>query len=243
MDMENNYNLFLSKLRKLRFCRVSLFVAKRNDLISFIAKDGKRTNITDPWFGDARAQFTEKEWENALAEYNYYYGRAEDNKIFFCKRSRTDHSVCFLPTHIPVEHRYLLPKQDEFIFGQVDEEGSMGPRFDWWDIIEEADVRLVGLLLGTMTFSQEKIEKKLTIARYGCLNKIPFLMAKAFYFRDVDYFVDLSRKREPTVGLREGESIYEWLYERTVDILPEFWKEFESKMGKRQFVPKICHMH
>jgi hypothetical protein len=228
MHIENSYEIFLDKLRQLRFSRVSLLVVKRENLISFRAKNGTITTVKDPWFGEARAQFTDAEWEQTQAEYSYYYGKVDNNTAFFCKKSRTDHTTCFLPTHIPVEHRYQLPRPGHYIFGHVSD-GSEGPRFEWWDRIEEADVRLVGLLLGTMTFSKEKLEKKLTINMDGYTDRTPFLLAKALYFRDVDYFVNLMEKGESSRGHGQGQGIYHWLYEKTSDLLPEFWEEFKIK--------------
>lgn len=228
MIIENGYEMFLDELRNLRFCRVSLFVAKRADLVNFVAKDGRCADVSDPWFGDAWAQYTEAEQQQSLAEYCYYYGKADGNTVYFCKKSRTDRTICFLPTRIPVEHRYRLPRAGTYIFGHVNT-GEVGLRFDWWDRIEEAEVRLVGLLLGTTTFSESKIERKLTIEGRDFTDRTPFLLAKALHFRDVDYFTDLMRRGEPLGVSDQGQDVYQWLYKKVANLVPEFWEEFKSR--------------
>jgi hypothetical protein len=228
--LKSSYDLFLEELRKLRFCEVSFFVAKREDLISFVAKDGAPTTVKDPWFSNARGEFTNEEWRHALVEYTYYYGKAANDTVYFCKKSRTDRRFWFLPTRLPIEHRYLLPQPGQFIFGPVSS-GPIGPVFEWWERIEKADALLAGLLLGTMTFSQGKIEKKLTINRDGYTDRTPFLFAKALHFRDVDFFVNLMKSGESSRGFGRGRPIYFWLKENIADILPEFWEEFRANAG------------
>src|SRR3989338_2396887 len=134
MNFETNrYEEFLVQLCQLQFCTVQNVLRKREDLSSFIAKDGRKTTSRDPWFGACYDELTEAEETRAELKYSYYCGHADD--VFYRKPTQSGKRECFMPAPSSLLSKQTLPTVGEIIFGHTEEDdrGEGKRRFIWWN--------------------------------------------------------------------------------------------------------------
>ena len=221
-DPRDDWNQFLARLRQLSFCTVTTMLMKRKDLAAFIDKRGHViTNESPTEFGPRRAEFAKDEWLCAKAEYTYYCGFA--GSVFFSKNSRSDRQVCFMPVS-PSDHRFGMPKENDTIFGQIDEHDPQNRKFIWWDVASKQDQRFAGVLLGTVQFSQQNLEAKLTVRNEeGQADRTLYLLAMALRYHDAHFFRQNGPQgRNSSFCGRTGTPVVEWLEQEILDIAPDF---------------------
>ncbi len=228
----SEYEVFLTKLRELSFHTVSFVMAKRSDLHSFISKSGNLTTSEDPWFGHEWALLTEEGKKHADIRYHYYFGFADD--IYFAKDTRKNSKICFIPINSLSISKHNPPKVGELLIGQTEdvvENDQLKKRFIWWNRASKQDHVFTKILLGQASYSDIKLEKKLTVIddANGNSNRTLLLLVKALYYNDTEYFVDIMKKGQLSQGFDNGYSIDKWLKRHVKDLKPEFWEKFKIR--------------
>lgn len=236
MNSENIlYEDFMAQLRQLSFCTVTKVLKKREDLCAFRMRDGSWITDRDSSFGAAYAELTEENRERAECVYRYYCGFTEDS-VFFSRQTRSIKRECFMSVSSVLSARKSPPVVGEIIFGHIDENGTEGRRFFWWNFAIREACNFANLLSRRMTYSTGKLETKLVIRnREGPQDWTLFLLAKALHFRDVDYFVEQVQrfgKQPPQLCLKC--TIDKWLWRNVSNLLPKFYEEFMHKISARE---------
>lgn len=239
MNSENiRYENFLTQLRQLSFCTTQTVVKKRKDLCAFRARDGSWITDIDSSFGAAYGELTEEERAHTESLYRYYYGHAD--YVFYSMHTKSIKQECFMPVSSVLSARKSPPVVGEIIFGRIEERGPEGKRFFWWNFATREDRNFANLLSGRMTYSTGKLETKLVIRnREGPPDWTLFLLAKALYFRDVDYFVEQAQgfgKQPPQLCFKC--QIDKWLWRNVSDLLPKFYEEFMHKISACAATPR-----
>lgn len=137
-----------------------------------------------------------------------------------------------MPASYSLLFRCTPPEVGDIIFGDIEEDGPDGPRFNWWNFATAQDRNFANLLTERVTFSEGKLEKKLVVKESRGRNWTLFLLAKALHLQNETYFADMIHEHgeRPRI-LNLPCPLLQWLARHVEELRPGFCNTVRERIA------------